>query len=233
MVNHINMTSNSMEEEQVMGSFVEKKTIVGNVDLNIVDENKKTGDTFSKNSLLTLSLIEYFKDPVNFNVFLSIIEGQSTLSLRILDWFVTNHAKKDNIMYTNKGAQFIVYLNYKSQLKAYSKRQFDPFCRRDRITLNYDYQSKDSVAKTTQVIGTMTTTVGQLNFFRWALINNVIDYVMENLETIEHDMYQSCRRNQNKKKRSASSARKRRTELSKSATKSISKHPVSVTVSFD
>ena len=34
----------------------------------------------------------------------------------------------------------------------------------------------------------VVTTVGQLNFFRWAIKNNIIDYVQKNLITIENDM---------------------------------------------
>ena len=45
-----------------------------------------------------------------------------------------------------------VFHSYKSQLKAYSKKRFDPFCRRDRILFKMD--SMHSVE----------TTIGQLNF---------------------------------------------------------------------
>ena len=34
----------------------------------------------------------------------------------------------------------------------------------------------------------MTTTVGQLNFFKWALENKVIDYINNNLTKIDKDM---------------------------------------------
>ena len=76
-----------------------------------------------------------------FNI-LPILSGKSNISLRIIDWFVTNYAKKNNIMVSvyNKSSIFI-YLDYKSQLKAYSKKQFDPFCRRDRISFIYGENS--------------------------------------------------------------------------------------------
>ena len=69
-----------------------------------------------------------------------------------------------------------MFLNYKAQLKSYSKKQFDPFCRRNRINF---YFNEDEF---------ITTTVGQLNFFRWALQNNVIDYITKNYKDIETDM---------------------------------------------
>ena len=74
---------------------------------------------------------------------LDIINKESEISLRILDWFVTNFSKKNNIIYDMKSKngmieKYNVYLDYKAQLKAYSKKyaiskltehsgtQFDP-----------------------------------------------------------------------------------------------------------
>ena len=51
-----------------------------------------------------------------------IITGKSKISLRVLDWLVTNYAKKNNIIYelsNSKIRHFNMYLEYKSQLKAY------------------------------------------------------------------------------------------------------------------
>ena len=142
---------------------------------------------------------------------LPIINGQSNLSLRIIDWFVTNYSKKKNISFIKNDniyqKQFIVYLNYKKQLKAYSKKQFDPFCRRDRI--NFFYNEKNSII----------TTVGQLNFFRWAIENKVLDYIEDKLKDIEDDMNKSVRNIYSKKKiQTHQNTRKKRRELSKSAT---------------
>ena len=91
-----------------------------------------------KNLLLLESLIEYYSK--NMHLFTSIITQKSILSLRILDWLVTNYAKKENIVYTiiknNQEVNFNIYLDYKNQLKAYSKKYFDPFCRRERLIIN-------------------------------------------------------------------------------------------------
>ena len=86
-----------------------------------------------KQDLLMESLTEFFTSD-NVDYMLPIVNGNSNISLRIIDWFVTNYAKKNNISYyTNHNVdvqeggkilqkpitkQFIVYLNYKSQLKA-------------------------------------------------------------------------------------------------------------------
>jgi len=108
---------------------------------------------------------------------LSIITGDSIISLRIVDWFVTNFAKKYYTVYPLADMKrFKVYVDYKLKLKAYSKKRFDPFCRWDRISIPY----KDGTF--------IETTIGQLNFFKWTLENDVIDYIEANYDMIEKDM---------------------------------------------
>jgi hypothetical protein len=124
---------------------------------------------------------------------LRIINGESKISLRIIDWFATNYAKKYYTLYSihNTGRRFKVYVDYKLKLKAYSKKRFDPFCRWDRINVPY----KDDKY--------IQTTIGQLNFFKWALENDVIRYIEENYANIEKDMNN---RNSNAKKNSMCSS---------------------------
>ena len=129
----------------------------------------KSGKTYSSNvkqSLLMDSLKTFFLEKKNLDTIMPIINGDSKISLRVMDWFVTNYSKKNNISYLinnngeiisditnqNNGKEFVVYLDYKLQLKGYQKKQFDPFCRRDRI--NFFYRKTDYA------------TVGQLNFFK-------------------------------------------------------------------
>ena len=191
---------------------------------------EKKNNISSKKDLLMESLINFFSIKENLDRIKPIINGtddmknKPKMSLRILDWFVTNFSKKYNISYqvklNNKTKNFIVYLDYKSQLKAYSKKQFDPFCRRERI-LFFDHNGNEIV-----------TTVGQLNFFRWSLENNILDYIIEHFEEIEEDMNKSLR-NLYKKKEGEEKTRRKRTELSISATKTVNKHDVSIIVQFD
>jgi hypothetical protein len=157
---------------------------------------------------------------------LKIITGESKISLRIVDWFATNYAKKYYTLYTiqdscNKTIRFKVYFDYKLKLKAYSKKRFDPFCRWERITIPYKTGTS------------IETTIGQLNFFKWALENRVIEYIEENYETIEKDM--NSRNSTSKRKETLadnSKTRKKREELSISATKSIKKEEVEIVVEF-
>ena len=177
----------------------------------------------NKQDILMVSLTNYFRNKTTMDKMLPIIKGKSNISLRIIDWFVTNYSKKNNIAYqlelNNKNKNFIVYLDYKSQLKAYSKKQFDPFCRRERISF-FDHNNNELI-----------TTVGQLNFFRWAIENKIIDYIIDNYEIIESDMNNSLRNLY--KKKDGDSNRRKRTELSISATKTVNKHDVSIVVQFD
>lgn len=161
----------------------------------------------------------------NLHKMLKIITGESKISLRIVDWFATNYAKKFYTLYTIEEPlrRFKVYDDYKLKLKAYSKKRFDPFCRWDRIEMPYlDGKS-------------IETTIGQLNFFKWALENKVIDYIESNYETIEKDM--NSRNSTSRRKElmgtTDTKTRKKREELSVSATKSIKKEKVEITVTFN
>lgn len=140
----------------------------------------------------------------------SILRGESVLSLRLIDWFVTNYAKKYNISYMAGDRHVVVYLSYKSHLKAYSKKMFDPFCRWKRIKFH-----------------DMETTVGQLNFFEWAIQDGVLDYIETHHETIHEDMERRLHEDK------IVDSPKKRHELSHSATNSLKHHAVRVTVKFD
>lgn len=187
----------------------------------------KNGSLTCKQDLLMSSLSSFFNNKLNIDKIMPIINGKSPISLRILDWFVTNYAKKNNIAYNIETdgiiKKFIVHANYKSQLKAYSKKLFDPFCRRERISFIDHY---DNV---------ITTTAGQLNFFRWVIENNIIEYILENIKLIENDMNYSIRHLYKKKtdEELKEKKRRKRKELSVSASKSVNKHTVNIVIDFE
>jgi hypothetical protein len=173
--------------------------------------------------------MDFYKNEENLNSMLKIITGESKISLRIVDWFATNYAKKYYTIYSFEdvhGAtrRFKVYVDYKLKLKAYSKKRFDPFCRWDRISIPYKNGSH------------IETTIGQLNFFKWTLENKVIHYIEENYDTIEKDMNSrnsTSKRKENVIENSNTKTRKKREELSVSATKSIKKEEVEIVVNFN
>lgn len=172
----------------------------------------------SQTVLLYSGIKKYFdENPKSVKRVLPIINGQSHISIRVIDWFVTNYSKKNNVSFNipNKQEPFIVWLEYKAQLKGWSKKLFDPFCRNERIK----YTNKD-----TELI----STVGQLNFFKWAIDSGVIDYVETNLKDIEKDMLECCKYSKNE-----SNTRRKRRELSISAIKTVSKQNIKITLKFD
>jgi hypothetical protein len=200
----------------------------------------------TQNDLLMTNLMKFYDENNNLEKMLKIINGESPISLRIIDWFATNYAKKFFTVYeVGANRRFKVYVDYKLKLKAYSKRRFDPFCRWDRITIPYSN-------------GTfIQTTIGQLNFFKWALENEVVAYIEKNYAEIEDDMNarnSTSRRNNgitsndmledlddsgnagntgNTGNTGKNKTRKKREELSISATKSIKKETVEIVVSFN
>ena len=177
----------------------------------------------TQNELLLNNLMDFYKDESNLTRMLKIITGDSKISLRIVDWFATNYAKKYYTLFVIDGIRrFKVYYDYKLNLKAYSKKRFDPFCRWDRISIPYKNDT------------CIETTIGQLNFFKWAIENQVINYIEENYDTIEKDM--NNRNSTSKRKETVtdnSKTRKKREELSISATKSIKKEEVEIVVQFN
>jgi hypothetical protein len=186
----------------------------------------------TQNGLLLKNLLEYYDEDDNLEKMLNIINGESKISLRIVDWFTTNYAKKYYTVYqlpsTNK--RFKVYVDYKLKLRSYSKKRFDPFCRWDRIVIPYKNNTH------------IQTTIGQLNFFKWAFENEVISYISENYSLIEADMNNSLKiegssgkiieESEKEKQEKQEKKRKKRHELSISASKSVSKHNVKITVEF-
>lgn len=197
----------------------------------------------TQNDLLMKNLMEFYSNREYLYKMMRIINGESNISLRIVDWFVTNYAKEYYTVYdlmipTSSGEEvstrFKVYNDYKLKLKAYTKKRLDPFCRWERISIPYDNDNY------------METTIGQLNFFKWAIETKIIEYIEDNYGIIERDMNN---RNSTSKRRisggnlhisNAASpvggngkTRKKREELSISACKCIKKENVSIVLKFN
>ena len=175
----------------------------------------------SQNDLLLNNLITFYNNENNMDYMLKIISGDCKISLRIIDWFVTNYAKKNFTVYPLGEKRFNVFYDYKLKLKAYSKKRFDPFCRWERISIPYKNNNN------------VETTIGQLNFFKWALENKVIDYIESNYESIEVDMNSRNSTSKRKDQAGDKKTRKKREELSVSASKSIKKEDVEIVLKFN
>ena len=198
-----------------------------------------------KQELIVNSLQKFYTGRTDMKESLPMLKGTSDLSLRLVDWFVTNYSKRHNTVYILDGQEFLVYTNYKSQLKAYSKKLFDPFCRRERILFQIPGEEP------------FLTTVGKLNFFRWAIEKNVLTYLSLHAPTIETDMNKAMKE-QNKARNStatstesstsvvsttslvttstassARSTRRRQAEKEQPAAKQMQKHLMEIELRFD
>ena len=130
----------------------------------------------TKAEILLQSLSEFFDDAHNFEILSDILNHKSGISLRNLEWFITTYAKTNNTVYHTSKGNFPVHVAYKSSLVGYSKKLFDPFCRTERI----------------QFKG-LTTTVAQLNFIRWCIKNDIIDYLLKEKPNLRnHQKNESC-----------------------------------------
>jgi response regulator of citrate/malate metabolism len=118
----------------------------------------------TRSDVLLESLTKFYTESENSRKLHDILMTKTHgVSLRNLEWFVTNYAKNKHVTYTGPtGRPFTVHVAYKSSLDGYSKKLFDPFCRTERI----QFQG-------------LTTTVAQLNFIKFAIVNGIIDYMLK------------------------------------------------------
>jgi hypothetical protein len=128
----------------------------------------------NKTSILLSSINQFYKEEPNRNKLLTILNKSGGISLRNLEWFITNYAKKNNTSFrTSNGKIFTVHCAYKSSLDGYSKKLFDPFCRAEKFT----YEIPDSSQK-------IQTTLAQLNFIKWCIKNDIIEYIYDHKQSL-------------------------------------------------
>lgn len=200
------------------------RIIVTHNNNRVVIRNAKVATTSieSKQALLITRLMEFYEVPAHFEALLPILTQNAQVSLRLYDWLVTNYAKKANVFIpvTRSGVteNINLFLDYKAHLKSYSKRSFDPFCRRERIVVQFPCDPEKR---------RFVTTAAQLNFFRWAIGDrrhaddkgsSVVEYCEAHAKEIEEDMVSNLR------VRVVPGGR--RTEISKSATSILSRSNV-------
>ena len=178
----------------------------------------KTYKIMSRSETLLNSLKDYLNND-RMDRILPILIGESKISIRVIEWFVTNYCKKKNIAFirkdkNNKEIYFNVYLNYKAQLKSYNKDLFDPFCRGEELI---NFPIKDSKY--------IVTNIPQLNFFKWALEFDILNFIENNLD----DIYQDMTENNSKAKKKADNKRQ---ELSECATKKLSQMNIKIKLSL-
>jgi hypothetical protein len=185
---------------------------------------QKKGHITGAEELLLASLTEFYKDQFNQEkLYNCIVLKKNNICLRLLDWFVTNYSKKSNVVYEinrgNKIILFDVYKSYKTYLRSYPKKLFDPFCRGSTILLENINGGTDN----------LETAICQMQFFKWAIQNLIIEYVQDNYKVIYDDMIA----NGSKINGGNNAIRKKKKQLSESVYKSICPQYGNFTISFD
>lgn len=182
----------------------------------------------SREQRIIRPLLEFFSKETNFNFFLDIVVFKTrNIPLRLLDWFVTNYSKKNDVSYNirrpnNTLENFCVFRSYRAQLKGCKKKEFDPFCRGDTIMLEYDSPIDGSKVA-------FETAVCQLKFFKWAIENLVLHYIDINFDQIYNDMKDNSSKYQ---KNPTEIQKKKKNELSKSIFQQIHISSQNVTFNF-
>ena len=138
----------------------------------------------SQESNIIKSFENFYQNNENTFIFLDLISSKSSISIRLIDHFITKYSKTNKISYklneNNIEQSFNVYSSYKQQLKTYQKKYFDPFSRGERIPF---------FINDTCII----TTISQLNFFKWFISKKIYDYILANQNSIDNDMNQKNR----------------------------------------
>lgn len=141
-----------------------------------------------KQAMIMRRVHEFFSIKENFDKVRALLLQTSHVSLRILDWCVTNWTRTHRVILdVDRGTRtdkVNVHLDYKAHLKAYSKRSFDPFCRRERILVHFTCDPDKK---------TYVSTPAQMNFFKWAIGVGVLAYCEANIDIIEADMVDRMR----------------------------------------
>ncbi len=157
------------------------------MDKSTMELNKEVTDNIkitSHESMILKSIESFYLNNQTSNIFINIITSDANISIRLIDYFITKYSKLHKISYKYNDQIVNIYSSYKQQLKAYQKKHFDPFSRGDRIP----YFINDTC---------IITTIGQLNFFKWFISKNILEYITNNQNTIENEMNHKNRHDKN------------------------------------
>lgn len=196
-----------------MSSESEDSSQYDSDDLNLLDDEESDNDTNSKKSNNTVEkrnsnkttkiplkdaiktlderalyteVDRFFRnkcDSEKIEKMVRIINNQDQISLRLLNWFAMKYSTTmETLETTNEDGGlelFDVKISYRARLNTHSKKYFDPFRRGRKFDYNYDKSDNTKVVE---------TTLCQLNFFRWLIMHDLLDYVEENFEILKNKM---------------------------------------------
>lgn len=150
----------------------------------------------SSDRVLLESIIDWYNDnPEHIEKYMEIVKRKNGMSLRVIDWLVTNYSKEKSISIETNADCLPRDLNrdYQKNLTAYNKKNLDPFARKNKINVKVSHKDQNEEIR--------STTVGQLNFFRWFCRNNLDVYISKEKTKIDAHMKESenCKKHDKKK----------------------------------
>lgn len=146
----------------------------------------------TREKLLMYKLGKFYRKKHRLEKIASILEDKNKIiSLRIIEWFVLQYSRKNQVLYPilNSKGQIrncvYVYQSYKNTLKSFHGKYFSVFSRTDPIIVEYKENNECKKIK---------ITIAQLNFFKWILENNILNFIKKNFNKLASKLYKSKRK---------------------------------------
>lgn len=128
---------------------------------------------------------QHFTHDIIATVLIPLLHQTSQVSLRLLDYLVTNFGREKPVyLKHNKQIESIYHL-YKRSLQMWKRRNFDPFRRSQR---NVNNCITKYIVEFQYAGETCTTTIGQLNFILFVYQSGILQYALMNQKIIEQSM---------------------------------------------
>ena len=133
--------------------------------------------SFTQHQLKRLtSLLPFYTTDRLRSLIVPLISKSSQISLRCVDWLVTNYCETYRVVYRTKQGKIVELRKlYETWLDMYGKRNLDSYRRHWRVLFNCDGQ-------------VYSTTPGQLNFLYLCHENDVLNYARSHHEAIDADL---------------------------------------------
>ena len=167
----------------------------------------------------------FFSKPEHMGKLLPFLKGESKISIRLIEWFVSVYSMNHIVDWFIDSELFNVYLDYQAMMDDNTKQLFDPFCRKWRKEKRKDKEGGTYTVKIYHGIKFYytddeyeITTVAQLNFFKWFIGNNVFDYVIDHRDELTADMNRHNHEKKRRKREEAAAAKRPPTHSESSPT---------------
>jgi len=177
-------------------------------------------DIDAMRNLLLPELSLYFRNNSIFkHLILPILNGEDPLlTMSLINYTVTNYVQEFSSYVEVKDKIIYIYRSYQEQLSRFNKALFDPFCREIKIPFYYEDGKY------------VVTTVAQLNFYKWAIENKIIDFIRDNYESISNTMKMNTKSSSSSKKSKFTESDKFSSDIEKYKNKVIIKNIINIDV---